>query len=232
MNIKKKKFITDSNIIQENIQNTVRFPLERLSFVNLTKGRNRDPKLSIFLPKYFNLKYLPKANSQRRGRYRSCTKITARKRVYACPEVQERRHRKPIKITLQFAIVKRPCYTSRVWIIDKIRVISTETRRSWFSQQRQAENFDEWECDGGAVAICLRKRCRVRVAREFISLKPCGIIRENGERRKSKGRWDGFPRSQPPWKSGNDAKTGGFARKTRSSAFCNGFKSRHSRGEG
>lgn len=68
MNKKKKKFITDSNIIQENIQNTVRFPLEWLSFVNLTKGRNRDPKLSIFLPKYFNLKYLPKANSQRRGR--------------------------------------------------------------------------------------------------------------------------------------------------------------------
>lgn len=30
----------------------------------------------------------------------------------------------------------------------------------------------------GAV-ICLRKR-RVRVAREFISLKPCGIIREKG----------------------------------------------------
>lgn len=107
--------------------------------------------------------------------------------MYACPEVQERRHRKPIKITLQFAIVKRPCYTSRVWIIDKIRVISTETRRSWFSQQRQAENFDEWECDGGAVAICLRKRCRVRVAREFISLKPCGIIREKGGGGRVKG---------------------------------------------
>ena len=60
-------------------------------------------------------------------------------------------------------------------------------------------------------------------------LKAVRNYTRKGRGRKSKGRWDGFPRSQPPWKSGNDAKTGGFARKTRSSAFCNGFKSRHSR---